>query len=405
MKGSSSAIYQECQAPCGVEQVFYAIQRVYAAGVHLEVSVVYQRGREDEVYGVAEFLSRTSPDIPLHIMRFIPFGGADAYLEPTPDEAEILLSTCKGLLYWVYLFNTPGTGGLSTFCPDCGKILIERSFYGPMGARLTHKARQCRCTCGRQVPISGSFSPHRGCEPRFRGGYRTSVILGSFATTLNHLGVQDEQVIKRVFLQILSGHWLEDMQEYLSTPEGYIAFLRKIALLAEVEDRVQPLISYYTRILWEVRAFISQIPRPGVYCALSHPLLPSYHDKMEVALAQCAGGEVLNYQIPYMESSADTFTREQFLALHPEVIICGGMGGGHVETFLAHCREEHLTAPALERGKVFCIPEKYAPSGLTFILALLYLVQVLHPDRQFFDLGNEEVVLQKLLSDLLVKPD
>lgn len=400
MKGCSNTVYEECGAPCDIEQVFTSIIRIYDAGVHLEVSVVYQHGSEDEVLKVAERLSLISSDIPLHIMRFIPFDGVDKKFEPNPDEAEDLLLVCRSFLKWVYLFNTPGTGGLSTFCPDCGSMLIERTFYGPMGARLTEGVQNARCSCGTHVPISGSFYDRHGCEPRFRGGYRTSVILDSIAHTLSLLGVRDEKVISRILVLALSGRWLEDLQGSLSTPEGYVDYIKNLSAFAGIEDSVQPLIDLYTKRLEEVQRFTAHRPRPRVYCALSHPYLPSYPDKMEVALTARAGGEVLNNQISYNESQAKPFSRDQFLALQPDVIICSGMGKSDVQTFVDHCLREDLTAPALDNGMVFSIPREYSITGLSWVLVLGFLVNVLHPGYHFYDLKDEEVRLQAIIPDI-----
>ncbi|HWQ66557.1 MAG TPA: hypothetical protein VN372_06775 [Methanospirillum sp.] len=400
MKGSSDEVYQECSAPCDSDHVFATIQRIHSAGVHLEVSVVYQHCREEQVLGVAQRLSMVSPDIPLHIMRFIPFGDVDKDLEPTPAEAEILLSSCAQFLSWVYLFNTPGTGRLSTICPDCETVLIERSFYGPMGAQLIDWVEHTQCACGVKVPINGSFSRCQGSSPRYRGGYRTSVILSSVASTLSLLGVQDGQVISRILVMLLSGRWLEDLQGYFSTPEGYIEYIRILSSFAGIEDNVQPLLDFYLQRLEEIQSSMLHTQRPRVYCALSHPLLPLYPDKMEVALADRAGGTVVNLEISHNESSATAFTRRQFLLLQPDLIICSGMGKSEVQSFMEYCRQDGLTAPALENAKVYCIPREHSSTGLFWILVLEFMVNVLHPDYDLYDLAEEERRLVELLTTL-----
>jgi pyruvate-formate lyase-activating enzyme len=383
LKGAHDTTYQKCGAPCTIEQVFSTIHRIFHAGVHLEVSVVFQHGSKGEVLDVAQRISQISPDIPLHVMRFIPFNDASSELEPSPDEAEMVCEECRAFLTWVYLFNTPGTRALSTFCPDCGDLLIERTFYGPMGARLTGNEIKSACSCGHSASVSGSFFLNEGCEPRYRGGYRTSVILDSISRTLTLLGVQDSQVVSNVLVSTLSGHCLENLQGYMATPERYIEYIRVLASLAEIEEEVTPLLTYYTDRLDEIRTYTQHRSRPRVYCALSHPFLPSYCDKMEVALTDRAGGEVLNYLIPHGEDKTMSFSREQFQALKPEVIICSGMGRSDVQTFLEHCRREQLTAPALETGRVFCIPREYASTSLSWVLILEWMVNILHQESRY----------------------
>ena len=70
------------------------------------------------------------PDTPLHFSRFYP-----QYLlknlPPTPQttlETAHEICRAEGLEY-VYLGNLPGHPAESTYCPACGKTLIERSGY------------------------------------------------------------------------------------------------------------------------------------------------------------------------------------------------------------------------------------------------------------------------------------
>ena len=397
MKGSSDDVYRECGAPGGIAWVYENISRIHGAGVHLEVSVVFQHGREQEVLRLADTLSRISYDIPLHIMRFIPFDGADEDGEPGPEEAETLVSRCREHLRWVYLFNTPGTSRLSTFCPDCGDLLIERTFYGPMGARITGRVRDVTCRCGGSVPVSGSFYSHDGCDPRFRGGYRTSVILDSITSTLRQLGVHDERVIGRILVEFLSGRWLEDIQGYFSTPEGYIRYLHHLSSRAGIGDAIDPLLAFYSGRLDTIREAVQGRMKPRIFCVLSHPFLPSYPDKMEVALADRAGGDVLNYQISHLETRSEPFTREKFLAIRPEVILCTSMGKLSIEEFKQICNTENLTAPALDSGKIFCLPKEHSLTGLSWILGLEYLANTLHPGAIPYTPAEDELILNTLL--------
>jgi len=400
MKGSSDVVYRECGAPCGISQVLDSIRVMYESGVHLEVSVMYQRGREDDVIQLAQYLALISVDIPLHIMRFIPFGNAHDEFEPTPDEAEMIVSRCRTILTWVYLFNTPGTDRLNTDCPDCGTILIDRTFYGPMGARLTNLLNDVKCTCGREVPITGDFYQYDGCEPRFRGGYRTSVLLDIVTGTLLQLGISDEHIISRVLVHLLSGQWLEDLQKYFATPEGYIEYIKALGSFAGVSDEIQPLIRFYTGRLQQIQSCIAGASRPRVYCALSHPYLACYPDKMEVAMAERCGGFVLNYQLNYSESRPEPLSKDEFLLLNPDIILCFGMGKSSVEDFIHHCQAEGLHAPALDKKQVYCLPKQYGLSGIRWVLALEYIAGLMHPGVVEVSPEEDELVLVLILEDL-----
>lgn len=75
-------------------------------------------------------LKELGPDYPLHFLRFFPQYKLDR-LPPTPVstlERFRKLAIKEGINY-VYLGNVPGNKGCSTFCHNCGKILIERKGY------------------------------------------------------------------------------------------------------------------------------------------------------------------------------------------------------------------------------------------------------------------------------------
>jgi pyruvate formate lyase activating enzyme len=69
------------------------------------------------------------PDVPLHFSRFYPMYKLKN-LQPTPlDSLERALDICKRAgLHFVYLGNVPGHPSESTYCPKCGKNIIQR--YG-----------------------------------------------------------------------------------------------------------------------------------------------------------------------------------------------------------------------------------------------------------------------------------
>ena len=103
---------------------------------------MYDRGNEAEVLKAADRLAEISRDIPLQIMRFIPFGNAPLRQEPTVTEAENLCGEVRSILPYTYLFNTPGTPYLHTRCPECGTLVI----YGnrrPHGGRRPFVSPRC----------------------------------------------------------------------------------------------------------------------------------------------------------------------------------------------------------------------------------------------------------------------
>ncbi|MCX7598688.1 MAG: AmmeMemoRadiSam system radical SAM enzyme, partial [Armatimonadetes bacterium] len=89
-------------------------------------------------------------DVPVHFTRFYPQYQLK-HLPPTPLAT---LEQCHKIgrqvgLHYVYVGNVPGSPAENTYCPSCGKAVIERRGYAVVANRL----RQGRCSnCGKAVP-------------------------------------------------------------------------------------------------------------------------------------------------------------------------------------------------------------------------------------------------------------
>ncbi|MGD9109528.1 MAG: AmmeMemoRadiSam system radical SAM enzyme [Phycisphaerales bacterium] len=86
---------------------------------------------DEELKQIADFIvGHAGPDVPWHVSRFIP---QYKYLDsrPTPieriEKAEEIGK--RAGLHYVYPGNIPGSKSESTFCHNCGKLLIERHGY------------------------------------------------------------------------------------------------------------------------------------------------------------------------------------------------------------------------------------------------------------------------------------
>ena len=102
--------------------------------IWLEITTLLIPGEndsEDELKKLADFIvSNAGPDVPWHISKFHP---QYKYLNslPTPiDSLERAYKTGQSAgLHYVYLGNVPGSKSESTFCYNCGRMLIERIGY------------------------------------------------------------------------------------------------------------------------------------------------------------------------------------------------------------------------------------------------------------------------------------
>ncbi len=124
-----------------------------------------------EIHRAAEwFAANLGPDVPWHFTAFHPdfkMLNKPRTSRQTLDRArQIALS--KGLHY-VYTGNVHDPDGSSTFCPGCGKLLIERDWY-QLGEwnLIDHRCEYC----GAYIP--GHFEPRPGSWGATRRAVRLS---------------------------------------------------------------------------------------------------------------------------------------------------------------------------------------------------------------------------------------
>jgi len=121
--------------------------------IWLEITTLLVPGEndsDDELKKLADFIvNQAGADVPWHISRFHP---QYKYLDsaPTPigtlERAEQIGKSAG--LHYVYLGNVPGSKSESTFCYNCGRVLIERAGYRILANHITN----CCCPdCGAEI--------------------------------------------------------------------------------------------------------------------------------------------------------------------------------------------------------------------------------------------------------------
>ena len=96
---------------------------------HLEVTLCSSRTNdsEEEIREIARFLAGINENIPLHLSRYYPH-----FLLNKPATPKETLLRASGIarehLNHVYIGNLP-EADTNTYCPNCGKVLIERKYY------------------------------------------------------------------------------------------------------------------------------------------------------------------------------------------------------------------------------------------------------------------------------------
>jgi pyruvate formate lyase activating enzyme len=154
LKGFNEDFYHKvCSGT--LQPVLEAIRTIHNMGVHLEIVnlvVPTLNDNSDELRTLAKWvLENVGPDVPLHFDRFHPDYQL-LNLPPTPVETltaarQAALDTG---LHYVYVGNVPGHAGNHTYCPSCGRMIIERTGMSTSAMHMVDG----RCGyCG--APIAG----------------------------------------------------------------------------------------------------------------------------------------------------------------------------------------------------------------------------------------------------------
>jgi pyruvate formate lyase activating enzyme len=152
IKGSEAFYRRLCNAPS--EAAVRKAAKLYKEqGVWVEITTLVIPGYNDSRKVLTE-ISRwvrknLGPETPMHFSRFHPsFRLTD--VRPTPTETLEMahkIAVKEGLRY-VYIGNVFGHRYESTYCPKCGRPLIERRGFGVAAMRDT-------CECGERLAMAG----------------------------------------------------------------------------------------------------------------------------------------------------------------------------------------------------------------------------------------------------------
>jgi len=130
LKAFTEKYYRDlCGAKLGY--VKETLKRMKKREIFIEVTTLIVPGLNDssrELEELAAFLARDlGPKTPWHISRFHP---TYKLVDRPPTPLSTLVKArdigLKAGLRYVYTGNVPGEGGESTYCHDCGRLLIER---------------------------------------------------------------------------------------------------------------------------------------------------------------------------------------------------------------------------------------------------------------------------------------
>ena len=123
--------------------------------IHIELTTLIIPGLNDGAKEIAKYLEwvlrELGPDVPLHFSAFHPdYKMTDRERTPASTLVRIHDLAKKKGIHYVFLGNVQSDKGTHTYCPECGKLVIKRSYMGLRKNRL--KNGKCP-KCGKEIPI------------------------------------------------------------------------------------------------------------------------------------------------------------------------------------------------------------------------------------------------------------
>lgn len=132
LKSFNPQTYQKMMG-AKLEGVLETLRLFRPRNIWLEVTTLIvpdMNDSEDELRQIAEFVASLGSEVPWHVSRFHPDYRMDdrAATSPRALERAVALGRAAGLKH-VYSGNVPGDRNESTYCPSCGKMVIERTGF------------------------------------------------------------------------------------------------------------------------------------------------------------------------------------------------------------------------------------------------------------------------------------
>ncbi len=389
LKGCKKESYVSCGAT-NPEIPMQTIQLLANTSVHLEIAIIHEKGKEDEIMETCLKVAKISPDIPVQIMRFIAFGTADVSFEPSIHESEHLCNQIRAFLTHVYLFNSPGSTYGDTLCPVCNKTLMRREMHGPMGAHIFETMLNASCACGYQIPINGRIASKEFEEQGMMGGYRSTRALEVIESILVCLGVTDEQTHAQVWFDMMREKYIDTLQMKIQDP---IQYLEIVMYLARLTDRISEgtnLCNYIQKLIELITVSVRDVTyRPRVYYMMGTPLFCLNEGRFETKLVTLAGGTSVNCDLPRKGMPGIMIRPDDLIRMNPDIIVISGLFSCPEEDVYTFCYENLIEVNAIKNHKVIAMPVSWDFGNPRWILGLLFLAQKIHPECCSFNIESE----------------
>lgn len=400
IKGLADESYKNCGGST-VRPVLRNLERLYRQGVHVEVSCIAEGNKQGEITALANVIAGISPDIPLQVMRFLPMEVAALDKEMSIREAEELVAALRNYLNYVYLFNSPGTRYLNTFCPQCGRLLYRRDFYGPMGAKLKaagtgEKGDECP-QCGGSIALKGRAAVELYQEGSFQGGYPLTRAMEMMEAVLLAIGVREKKTVVELWEDVLLNDGLDKLHHDLQNPDKYLGLIRSYGVRVGRLEKAEELASYIEEKIRIIRNGYGRIQeKPRVYYSMGKPLFAIKGERFENQMVELAGGISVNQETELKGRPGMTLTPVELEKLNPDVIFISAFLSVSREDFLDECRRQKLGIRAVQEEKVYNYPSPGWDFGSPrWVLGLMYMANMLHPEIYHFDLRAESLLFYR----------
>jgi|LSQX01.3.fsa_nt_gb pyruvate formate lyase activating enzyme len=162
VKAFKDSFYKRYCRGKGIKQVLKTVeQALFACHVELTYLIVTSlNDSPEEIGNFIDWVAGLDKEIPVHFSRYFPSYRMD--LSPTPLETMYAAweRACEKLSY-VYLGNIADDERSSTYCPDCGGLLIRRNGYRLKNLGL--KGKSCN-KCGHTLRLTGHIYGEGPCS-------------------------------------------------------------------------------------------------------------------------------------------------------------------------------------------------------------------------------------------------
>ncbi|MCF6357067.1 MAG: AmmeMemoRadiSam system radical SAM enzyme [Draconibacterium sp.] len=155
LKAFNNEFYQK-QTKGKLQPVLNSLKTIAKSNSHLEITNLVIPGLNDDEKEFEKMIiwiaSELGEQIPLHLSRYFP--QYKIHLPPTSiKKLETLFDIAKQHLQHVYLGNVSDAKRSSSYCSDCGELLIERNGYRTEVINLDEKGNCKKCNSNCNISI------------------------------------------------------------------------------------------------------------------------------------------------------------------------------------------------------------------------------------------------------------